>query len=239
MIQVPDRIRYLSNAEIAYRVESLLKSYSEDLLLEPMKVPVEHLLEDYLYERERLQFDIVEFSPKERMREVVGLYDIGSHKIFVDRELYESDDLRERRMYYFTLAHEIGHDQLHGKALRSQANQLDLFEKNDTFVFRTLKRTIEKPLGGSPDFLERQANFYAAALLMPEGAVREQFSRLGYEESIALEAESGYEDTYELALDVARELNDVFDVNISAMAYRLMRLGLVVERLGKKRRRLG
>ena len=185
MIQVPDGIRYLSNAEIAYRVESLLRSYSVDFLMEPAAVPVEHILDDYLYEREKLGFDIVDFSAEERSMDVVGLYDIGGHKIYVDKWLYESTDQRERRMYYFTLAHEIGHDQLHGKVLRKQANQLDLFESNDSFVFRTLKRTIEKPLGGSPDFLERQANFYAAALLMPEGAVREQFARLGYKEPIA------------------------------------------------------
>ena len=237
MIQIPNDIRYMMNAEIAYRAESLLESYNRDLLSEPMPVRVEHLVENYLQEREGLQFDIVNLNWRDQLEGVVGIYDIRAHQIFVERDLYESPDRRDRRIYYFTLAHELGHDQLHGRALRSQAMQLELFEPPQPMVFRTLRRTLERPIGPGLDVLERQANYFAACLLMPEEAVREQFARLGYERPIALEEEPGFRNTYELALDVARELNDVFDVNVSAMAYRLMRLGLVVERLSKRLRR--
>jgi Zn-dependent peptidase ImmA (M78 family) len=93
----------------------------------------------------------------------------------------------------FTIAHELGHHFLHLLAADGDFvdTQVDLFR--DAEAGESGSRTVEV-----------QANQFAAALLMPEGLVREAFGR-----------------TQNLS-----ELARLFNVSEEAMAIRLGRLGL-------------
>jgi len=112
---------------------------------------------------------------------VSGMLLPAERKIFVN-----SKDVPARRR--FTLAHEVGHwvcQCLEGKGVPVMCRAEDVSERTD----RTL---------------EREANVFAAELLMPEPAVRAEFAHDG-------------------------DLAERFGVSSEAMAWRLYNLGLVEE----------
>lgn len=111
---------------------------------------------------------------------------------------YNQNESRVRRR--FTIAHELGHYLLHSE-------ESNLFvDKN----FKVMFRTTSSPEEEHKIRLEREANNFAAAILMPEDLVNREVENmefdLGSEESI-------------------KELAKRFDVSTTAMYYRMMNLG--------------
>ena len=100
----------------------------------------------------------------------------------------------------FTIAHEIGHFLLHG-------SKRDLFiDKGYTAIFRR-----DQAVATGDYLLERQANQFAAALLMPEDLVRNEVRNI----------------EFDLADETAlRELAKKFEVSTQAMSLRLAHLGI-------------
>ncbi|MBN8853025.1 MAG: hypothetical protein BGO55_14165 [Sphingobacteriales bacterium 50-39] len=111
---------------------------------------------------------------------------------------YNQHESRVRRR--FTIAHELGHFELH-------RDQSQLFvDKTFKVMFRSTAPSIES----SNLRLEREANAFAASLLMPDDLVNAEIENmefdLGSEESI-------------------KELAKRFDVSTTAMYYRMTNLG--------------
>jgi Zn-dependent peptidase ImmA (M78 family) len=111
---------------------------------------------------------------------------------------YNQNESRVRRR--FTIAHELGHYLLHSE-------ESNLFvDKN----FKVMFRTTSSPEEEHKIRLEREANTFAAAILMPDDLVNKEVENmefdLGSEESI-------------------KELAKRFDVSTTAMYYRMMNLG--------------
>ena len=102
---------------------------------------------------------------------------------------------KERRLLRYTVGHEIGHWILHAEAARS--GTLSLFDGE-----RILCRT------GSRDPIERQAEMFAAALLIPKGQLQAELPEPPWR---------GWPPVYRLA--------DTFLVNVTPMKIRLERLG--------------
>jgi Zn-dependent peptidase ImmA (M78 family) len=100
----------------------------------------------------------------------------------------------------FTIAHELGHLLMH------PGRQLWV----DRSVRVNLREVGEHGRGGE----EREANWFAADLLMPEHMVRTTAARLAQRRQVT-------EDSLVLALA------DTFQVSRQAMGYRLLNLGLV------------
>lgn len=103
----------------------------------------------------------------------------------------------------FTIAHEIGHYQLHGRG------------KVDTPVF--IDRTVyfrKNSAAGADHRMEMEANVYAAGLLMPEGLLDEyldKYPNLDLEKSADI-----------------KTLAAEFEVSRPAMEYRLKNLGFIL-----------
>ncbi len=106
--------------------------------------------------------------------------------------------LHHKNRQRFTIAHEIGHFKLH-----SGGTYID---KGTYARFRDLES------GSGTKVEEREANQFAAVLLMPREALLESFQRrhldLGQDESL-------------------QQLADEFQVSSLAMSFRLARLGLL------------
>lgn len=115
--------------------------------------------------------------------------------------LINQDEALERQ--YFTTAHEVGHLYLHKEYIVSQKDDglVDHMEGFDGIMFRKKAFTIEDQQK------EREANNFAAELIMPEDKVREAFDITNAEMSVEYYA-------------------NMFGVSVSAMAIRLERLGL-------------
>lgn len=108
---------------------------------------------------------VVEWAPGiDPTRELAGLIIANAYggSIFVRRE----DTLPRRR---FTAAHELGHYYLHfAPTIGTEADGSDRIEVDDEIQ--------EKP-DAAPSAMERQANRFAAELLMPEATCRELHDR--------------------------------------------------------------
>lgn len=109
------------------------------------------------------------------------------------------NDDRPRASQRFTLAHLIGHHQLHARR--------DL-------ILDGVARHAHSRLPSMPtDREEMEANRFAGALLMPESRVRR----------LAAEAD------FATARDLTERLAAAFEVSPSAMAYRLITIGIVID----------
>jgi hypothetical protein len=107
------------------------------------------------------------------------------------------DRLEEKdgRLRRYTIGHEIGHWELHADAARS--GSLSLFDGERIWC-----------RDGSPDPVERQAEMFSAALLVPRDRLRAELPAAPWR---------GWAPVYRLA--------DLFVVNVTPMAIRLDKLG--------------
>lgn len=104
----------------------------------------------------------------------------------------------------FTIAHELGHFMLHcGK------KQDGLFVDNVKVMFRR-KNSTPKEIKQ-----EREANSFAAAILMPQDLVEQEYDQL-YESDTFLTDDS-----------IVRSLAKTFNVSSIAMTFRLANLGFI------------
>lgn len=118
----------------------------------------------------------------------------GDEKVIAVNETHI--DTRQR----FSIAHEIGHLILHAN------NAYLTVEKGieDKHLFRRMDET-------PPAVIEREANQFAAELLMPEDWIREDFVALYNKDE----------------KDIVGKLAEKYDVSQVALMYRLMNLNLV------------
>lgn len=126
------------------------------------------------------------------------MYNSGNDSFII---LLNQNETPERQ--YFTTAHEIGHLYLHKDYVVSQKDDgvVDFIDGFDGIMFRKKALTIEDQRK------EREANNFAAELIMPENRVREAFDITDARMSVEYYA-------------------SMFGVSVSAMAIRLERLGL-------------
>lgn len=97
----------------------------------------------------------------------------------------------------FTIAHELGHYLLHAK-------------QNPLFIDKPYNRNANSSTG--KNVLEREANAFAAALLMPEKLINEYIDKFG---------------ANTIDQVIIRELARNFEVSEQAMTIRLTNLGLI------------
>jgi len=128
--------------------------------------------------------------------------DLGISAILVkegDRKIIAVNEAHVPTRQRFSVAHEIGHLILHADdAYLTVEKGIE-----DTLLFRRLDKT-------PPDPIEREANQFAAELLMPEEWIREDFVRL-------------YDKDEE---NIAGKLATKYDVSQAALMFRLQSLNL-------------
>jgi Zn-dependent peptidase ImmA (M78 family) len=129
--------------------ENILKNYS----LTAPPVPVESIIEDF-----DLTLSFIDL--KEKSDEISGLFDPKSKTIFVN---VKDSPQRQR----FTIAHELGHALLHADKLNDDPDLGIFYRKSMEGINLSGKYMIE----------EKQANHFAAHLLMPENLLK-KFSLL-------------------------------------------------------------
>lgn len=107
----------------------------------------------------------------------------------------------------FTIAHELGHGLLH-------QGRMPLFiDKGYGVAFRDGRSSTGEVR------MEREANAFAASLLMPKGMVREAAERLTWTHGLDMGGGGG----------ALKALAQRFKVSQEAMSYRLARLGVFLE----------
>ena len=129
------------------------------------------------------------FQPANLDSSISGLFVIKEQKPYIRFNNNESPQRQK-----FTIAHELGHYVLH--------KDIPLFvEKNEAVLYRNMDSTTGELLK------EKEANAFAASLLMPKFMIDEQI------------------DIIPNGIDPVSHLSEVFKVSSQAMYYRLNNLG--------------
>lgn len=128
-------------------------------------------------------------EPSDFNDEVSGLFVIKDDKPYI---AYNQNQGKKRSR--FTIAHELGHFLLHSK------NKSLFVDKNKSIMYRNSESS-------TGEFLkEREANAFAAALLMPSPLIQKEIDHLSGD-------------------DIVEKLASKFNVSTQAMSFRLSNLG--------------
>jgi hypothetical protein len=196
----PSHARRHTDAEIDRMVVRILvEAYPEGI-----RIPIDI---DRLVYRHPLVDDIAAGGPLEDTFKVAGVLiskSNGRFDILVDEETFDSHRFRAN----FSIAHEFGHVVLHSQVCSNCRTVEDAI---------ALRRRIEN----SYDFIERNANYFAGAVLMPLRTLPEDTAKV-YE---ALAKSFGYDANLipdKLCSTLARR----YEVSLQPMSIRLKELGL-------------
>jgi Zn-dependent peptidase ImmA (M78 family) len=137
----------------------------------------------------------IEVVPKNFSDDISGFLAINNGKVVIS---YNENEGKERRR--FTAAHELGHFFLHSK------NQPLFIDKIPKIMYRNNASSTGEVL------IEREANAFAAALLMPQSLIIEEMDKLKEND----------------ASKIISSLADIFKVSEQAMSFRLSNLGFYI-----------
>ncbi|MBK8164703.1 MAG: ImmA/IrrE family metallo-endopeptidase [bacterium] len=185
-------------------------------------IPVEEIIEAHL----GLTFDIEDLPRLLNVRDVLGATWFRSREVKIDQSLDPTVFPSKLGRYRFTVAHEVGHWELHRQLYLSAEGQAAIFAGADRPV---ICRSNDK----SP--LEWQADSFAGYLLMPKSMVFAQWeamhgSREPYiavDEIAGLKVRWGLGEDERPTVEVARQMASAFQVSAQAMQIRLIDLGLI------------
>ncbi len=209
-------VPYRSDSEIEREATQLLAAYGREHgpVVEP-PVPVDDLLELHL----RLTFEIRDLRGELGVPEAHGAIWVRERRIAVDRHLDPDVYPAMRGRFRFTVAHEVGHWQLH-------------------------RHHFAAPTPSVPDFVgltrrgraEFQADRFAAGLLMPLPLLRVAWEELFGCRAVFVGRVPPGRTRPGPADDELREfaspLAELFEVSPSAMRFRLAECGLVTRPRG-------
>lgn len=155
-------VPYLDKKRIEFTAQVLLEEFQrQHAALTAPPIPVEAVLELHL----GLQLAIIDLRGEFRCDDVIGAINVKTKEVFVDEQLDPTThgDLEGR--YHFTLAHEIGHWQLHRRYVGHLAGS------STTQKRRGRKAAYLCRSGDAKLRIEWQADYFAACLLMPRPIV--------------------------------------------------------------------
>jgi Zn-dependent peptidase ImmA (M78 family) len=141
---------YLSYRRIEFEAQRLLCQYSREHapITEP-PIPIEEILERHL----NLYLAICDLREVVGFDDVLGALCVDRREVMVDQSLDPDEFPELESRFRFTLAHEIGHWQLH-RNIYEQHRDSD----EPPFVSRVSEANRR---------IERQADYFAASVLMP------------------------------------------------------------------------
>ncbi|ABK45109.1 protein of unknown function DUF955 [Magnetococcus marinus MC-1] len=212
------RVPYLHKADIEAAANELLMSYHYKFGMEEAPpVPVEEILESLL--GLALEFD--DLDALLNKKGVLGATWVNERRVVINEMLDPTEDPSVEGRYRFTLAHELGHWQLH--------RHLSFDEDGQTILCRSKSKK---------DPMEWQADCFAGYLLMPKKDVIRSWEEVfgthdpydASEELYNMQSrfdEAGEASEEGLVVDLARDLAEVFQVSGLAMQIRLVDMGLL------------
>ena len=221
-----DSVRWMPKEEITFVASNLLEDYEEHTCqaVRP-PIPIEAIIERFL--NLRLEYD--DLKAKLRLPDILGATWIAERRIVIDRSLLDENHLG--RMY-FTMAHEVGHWCIHRQAFLGPAARRSWGPK-------IVCRESQARARG-----EWQADYFAAALLMPEIEVRTAFAQVFGLKPVVIHNQKSIAPKTLFWLDLAWEHADEmagavvdrggFNVSKIAMRIRLEELGLLVNETGER-----
>ncbi len=220
------KVDFLPKQRIERAALSLLGEYGAKFgVIDGPPIPAEGILESHL----QLNLGFDDLSVRLGAADVLGATWVLTREVLVDESLDPSVYPQKEGRYRFTVAHEVGHWELHRHPFLQNASQNQLFESPS-------KPSIVCRSRSTKDQMEWQADQFAGYLLMPREMVHSAWrARFGSLEPYVaageiadLSARWGLGEDEHPTVQVAKELAREFEVSGQAMQIRLVGLGLIL-----------
>jgi len=219
------KVKYLPREQIEAASLSVLAEYGRRFgTVERPPIPVEEIIECLL----GLELGFDNLPRLLGMPDVLGATWVDDRRVLIDESLDPTLPTAIEGRYRFTVAHEVGHWQLHRHLFQSNPAQTPLFNAlpEPSIVCRT---------GSRKDPMEWQADTFAGYLLMPKEMVFQAWEvrhgslepYVAIDEIADLSARWGLAEDRTPTVEVARELARDFGASGQAMQIRLVGLGLI------------
>lgn len=242
------KVPVLKDADLEKYAIEIIKDYNPKCLKGVVPIDYFHFLECYL--RVNVQFQHIYTPTKEEIiygatsfsnNQKLKIFDeeylrtdfvpIGRGDIILDKQLDCDSMLRKQK---FTGFHEGAHWLLHQNYYYVDENQYSMFDMLTNSVGYCSKENIEKSVKSKletpKDFMEHQANYLAAALMMPKPVFISEAKHL-----IRINGESnGYilikneHESENLLRGIVGSLAEMFDVSKQAATIRMKKLRLII-----------
>lgn len=218
-------VPYLPEQHIEQHAGVLLAEYTvahEPITAPP--VPIGDIVELHL----RLTYELEDLQALFGHPDVLGAIWFGSKIVRVDQSLDPHENPKMLGRYNFTLAHEIGHWQLHRQHYIEDPNQATLFGGRGKPAF--VCRSSQKPP------VEWQADCFASYFMMPRELVlpaweqwRGNLDPVCVDELPAVTFHADAKSNQNAAMEIfCKPFAARFEVSAEAMRYRLEGLGLLL-----------
>lgn len=215
------KVPHLQRSEIEASASELRRkhaAFSGGPLKPP--IPIDDIVEKYL----KLEFALVDLKKLLGLSDVLGATWFDEMRVSVDASL-EGNEGR----YSFTLAHEVGHWQLHRPLYEMEKGTVPLFRQEDLAPLPA----IVCRSGARKEPAEWQADQFAGCLLMPRTAVQTTLRDLGQPSPLTIPGFNGQASgpaVHPLLQDLATSVIDqggFTNVSKEAMRVRLVELQAV------------
>lgn len=217
------KIRFLPEEDIETAALKTLASYGRRFgeVSEP-PVPVEEILECDL----ELDFGLEDLVGAGLGQDALGAMWAAEQRVRIDSSLDPDEFPAKEGRYRFTVAHEVGHWQLHRHLFLANASQNSLFGALSEPSVVCRANPPKKPP------IEWQADAFAAQLLMPKHMVARAWEESRRSPSpffVGEKTPSASRRRFQLdpAETLASELSNTFGVSLQAMKIRLRNIGLL------------
>lgn len=217
------KIPFLSPAQLDSAVAELLRRYARWKGAPPRPpMDVDDIIEGFL----GLSLEVDDLEEELHQEGVLGATWFDEKRVVIDQSL--EGEGREGR-FAFTAAHEVGHWQLHRPLYEADKVTLPLF--TSTPAGKSPPAIVCR--AGAKEPAEKQADLFAARLLMPALDVRATVQGLfgdelpGWEGLDALRAARAFDPRLRDLAEAIKVQGKFSNVSNEAMRYRLLDLGLV------------
>ncbi|MDB5231046.1 MAG: hypothetical protein JWN76_1851 [Chitinophagaceae bacterium] len=214
----------LSGETIDERATKLLMHFKENYFqfIRPTYV---RDIATFLHEKHKIEFDFTAtLGFGADGGKIIGAFNPVKKIILIDASL-SSDESK----FNFTLAHEFGHLSLH-RNIKLIYEPEDDKNGSDTLALKEKCRT-------DGDWMEWQANRYAAALLLPKTMLEQKLARIQVDMGISRLGHiiiNQHPSSYSDYSQIVASLSDYFKVSITAVQIRLKNLGFVTDHRVRK-----
>lgn len=209
----------LSGETIDERATRLLLHFKENYF-QFMRPTYVRDIATFLQEKHKIEFDFTAtLGFGADGGKIIGAFNPVKKIILVDASL-SSDESK----FNFTLAHEYGHLALH-RNIKLIYEPDDEKSGSDTLALKEKCRT-------DGDWMEWQANRYAAALLLPKTMLEQKLARVQLEMGISRVGHiiiNQHPSSYSDYTQIVATLSDYFKISMTAVRIRLQNLGFVTD----------
>jgi Zn-dependent peptidase ImmA (M78 family) len=154
---------YLPEATIKSEAEKLLRAYEKSHGIVRNRVPIDHIVEQYL----KIHLEAFDDSilPKIFKGQILGYVDVKNRTIGIHNSIFPEISEKTGR-YVYTLGHEVGHLILHEEQILSNSEPFNCFEQDDS---------ASNPLPSELSSMEWQAENFSAYFVMPENLIMQEW----------------------------------------------------------------